>query len=387
MLVLACLCTIPAFAITEAEVESEVAAVGKEAVTGNVLIWFLCAVAFLKVSQKIDSFMSSLGVNVGHTGGSMLSEVIIAAKTISTAATGAGRAFGGGAGKASGASGAPGSSGPKGADGGSGFFKGGLVGMAARKATNDAVKAATSTTHTSATHTATSEAAKREQASQVEQAVFNTGSIQQDQTTHVETQSGSEHDSNHTTHTDSTTQHSKTMSSPGASPSPGVPSFSPPHHPSIGAAIFMSSLQKGGDFANNVIGRVAKGDIRSAGSITGDMATQCMMSYMGYTALGEKNTENISIREVEIGGGRITGVEISPQHPEGIAFGMYHVDQYVRPEGDFSQVTSADGAQWYKQYAVDTEKKTPYKAPDGEVAYRSEIVKKLPQPPKRKDRI
>lgn len=84
MLVLACLCTIPAFAITEAEVESEVAAVGKEAVTGNVLIWFLCAVAFLKVSQKIDSFMSSLGVNVGHTGGSMLSEVIIAAKTISS---------------------------------------------------------------------------------------------------------------------------------------------------------------------------------------------------------------------------------------------------------------------------------------------------------------
>ena len=66
---------------------------------------------------------------------------------------------------------------------------------------------------------------------------------------------------------------------------------------------------------------------------------------------------------------------------------MYHVDQYTRPEGDYSKVTSADGAQWYKQYAADSVKKTPYKAPDGEVAYRTEIISKLPQPPKRKDRV
>ena len=58
------------------------------------------------------------------------------------------------------------------------------------------------------------------------------------------------------------------------------------------------------------------------------MAAQSLMSYMGYTALGEKSTEKISFREVEIGGGRITGVEVTPEHPEGIAFGMYHADQY-----------------------------------------------------------
>ena len=50
------LCT-PAHAITEDEVLAQVDAAGKEAVAGNVLVWFLCAVAFLKVSQKIDSFM------------------------------------------------------------------------------------------------------------------------------------------------------------------------------------------------------------------------------------------------------------------------------------------------------------------------------------------
>ena len=73
-----------AFAISESDVESAVSASGKEAVSGNVLVWFLCAIAFLKVSQKIDSFLSSLGLNVGHTGGSMLSEAMIAMRAINT---------------------------------------------------------------------------------------------------------------------------------------------------------------------------------------------------------------------------------------------------------------------------------------------------------------
>ena len=66
----------PAFAISEADVQAQVDSVGRETVTGNVLIWFLCAIGFLKAAQKIDSFMASLGVNVGHTGGSMLAETV-----------------------------------------------------------------------------------------------------------------------------------------------------------------------------------------------------------------------------------------------------------------------------------------------------------------------
>ena len=61
---LSCLFCQPAFAISEEEVQAQVDAVGKETVSGNVLIWFMCAIGFLKVSQKIDSFMASLGVNV-----------------------------------------------------------------------------------------------------------------------------------------------------------------------------------------------------------------------------------------------------------------------------------------------------------------------------------
>ena len=84
-----------AFAISESDVESAVSASGKEAVSGNVLVWFLCAIAFLKVSQKIDSFLSSLGLNVGHTGGSMLSEAMIAMRAINTATSAVGSALGG----------------------------------------------------------------------------------------------------------------------------------------------------------------------------------------------------------------------------------------------------------------------------------------------------
>ena len=62
----------------------EVAAVGKEQSAAGVFIWFLCAIAFLKVSQKIDSFMASLGVNVGRTGGSMMAELMIAARGITS---------------------------------------------------------------------------------------------------------------------------------------------------------------------------------------------------------------------------------------------------------------------------------------------------------------
>ena len=128
-LVLAAVLCVPALALTEAEVEAQVAATSKEAVTGNVLIWFLCAVAFLKVSQKIDSFMATLGVNVGRTGGSLLAEAMIAMRAV-TMVAGGGRGFG--AGRA--AANAGGAAGKSGSSGMAGFFKGGLVGMTGQTA-------------------------------------------------------------------------------------------------------------------------------------------------------------------------------------------------------------------------------------------------------------
>ena len=92
-------------------------------------------------------------------------------------------------------------------------------------------------------------------------------------------------------------------------------------------------------------------------------------------------------QDVEIGGGRITGREFTPEHPGGIDFCMYHADQYAQPKGDYSKVYSADDAAWYKQYAADTVERKPYQTEDGKIAYHEKIVQKLPNPPQRKDRM
>ncbi len=146
-IIVSCLFCQPAFAISESDVQSQVDAVGKEGVSGNVLIWFLCAIAFLKVSQKIDSFMSSLGINVGHTGGSMLAEAMIATRGIASIRNFSSHHFGGGrsGGSSQKSSGSPGSSGgPSGSFGSGGFMSGGLAGVVSRHVANSAIRNATS---------------------------------------------------------------------------------------------------------------------------------------------------------------------------------------------------------------------------------------------------
>ena len=530
-----------AFAISESDVESAVSASGKEAVSGNVLVWFLCAIAFLKVSQKIDSFLSSLGLNVGHTGGSMLSEAMIAMRAINTATSAVGSALGGrsrhGSAPASGKSGS-------GSAAAAGFFSGGLVGMASRKIASDAVRTATaeknivqpqqaeatvSRTHASSdTHsgsqsaseqqrqntsqldqnqqTVSSRAVKSEQQERSQQALHESQRSVDASKLHQDTQTAQEqqfHAALHTEdqqashlafqseqgefvgsvvqsdefeasseearteqsqvmqsalqqeqigvtqreqaqHTQQDTQvatfgqvesqsrqhtaqsdkqffsvrnglskttiaertvqaqerpgrflHSRTMSAaPASAPASEAPAARPAPIPSaptqfrsFGGTLFAKSLYQGGAFANDVIGTVAKGDYRTTGSITGETATRSLMSYMGFTALGEHAPNIPRYQDVEIGGGRITGREFTPEHPGGIDFCMYHADQYAKPKGDYSKVYSADDAAWYKQYAADTVERKPYQAEDGKIAYHEKIVQKLPNPPQRKDRM
>ncbi len=283
------MCSVSVFAISEGDVESQVAAQGKEKVTGNIFIWFLCAIAFLKVSQKIDSFMSSLGINVGHTGGSMLGEMMIALRGAQIASGGA---FG-----RSGSRGSGGSS--SGGGDGAGFMSGGLAGAVGR---------------TTERHAA--------------------GSVTNRQ--------------NH----------------------------------SISQKIYNSSVAKGGDFANTVIGAVAKGNTARDGTITGDRAAEAMTSYFGY--VGQSNAPTFT--DTEIGGGRIIGKE-SVGGAAPTEFAMYNADQYMKPEGAYTTETAADGSKWYKQTPVDTVEKTPYMDSSGNVKYNESIVQKLPQIPRRKDKV
>lgn len=391
VLVLMVTLAVPAFAITEAEVEAQVAASSKEAVTGNVLIWFLCAIGFLKVSQKIDSFMASLGVNVGHTGGSMLAEAMIATRGVSTIASGFGHALGG--------LGRRGGSAPSGASGGSspgGFLKGGLAGVVSRKVTSDAVK--TATTATSAVNTVKSKATSTAAQSSV---VTDRQSSQSDHTGQKDTQVISSQGQTAThekqaavSHTDAQRTHDSSAKTDAHTVQASASTARTQTHTAstfrgvgLGGALFAKSLLTGGSFANDVIGTVARGDLRSTGSITGDLAAQSLQSYMGYTALGGGAKDVPAFSNVEIGGGRITGVETAPGSTEGLAFGMYHAEQYAAPQGEYTKVHSADGTLWYKQYAQDAVERKPYEAPDGTVAYHEKIVKKLPDPPKRKDRM
>ena len=394
MAVLLMICSTPALAITEAEVEAQVSTAGKETVTGNVLIWFLCAVGFLKVSQKIDSFMASLGVNVGHTGGSMLAEAMIATRGLATVAGAAGHAIG-----AIGGHRSSGTAAGNAASSGTGFFKGGLVGMGARKVTNDAVRSATSST--SAVHSAKRTQAASQLRSTTEQHSSSASAVSRQSATaaessvvsHMETgtviqgEQVSEKTSHATTDTArTTTHHSSSTASHTAGPQ-SAGAFAAPHIPSLGGMLFARSIASGGSFANEVIGKVAQGDMRTTGTMSGERASEALMSYMGHTALGETAQGVPSYTDVEIGGGRITGVETAPGQAEGIAFGMYHADQYSKPQGEFSTVYSADGAKWYKQYAQDAVERKPYTAPDNTVQYNESIVKRLPDPPKRKDRL
>lgn len=382
MLSLTMALSLPAFAITESEVEAQVSAVGRESVTGNVLIWFLCAVGFLKISQKIDSFMASLGVNVGHTGGSMMAEAMIAMRSVTMVAGAAGKAVGGFAGKGGRTAGGSGAPGAPGQAGSSWPMKGGLAGVVSRKVSRDAVKTATSQTGTVTSRAShSSSAAHTASATQAERVTDRQGSTYQQSTA---TRQTADHQKSATA---SQTSTQRQRDSHTATATKATSHTSALRHTSLGGAMFTRSLLSGGKFANEVISKVASGDIRSTGSIKGDLASQALLSYTGITALGGPAAEAPVYKEVEIGGGRITGTEATPEHPEGIAFGMYHAGQYAKPDGEFQPVHTADGQLWYKQYAVDTVVKTPFKGPDGEVDYHKDIVKKLPDPPKRKDRM
>lgn len=346
------------YAITESEVQSAVDAGGKEAVSGNLFVWFLCAIAFMKVSQKIDSFMSSLGISVGRTGGSMLGEAMIAARTV-------GNAFK--SGRFSGFAKNSGSGGTVPA--GSGFLGGGI----GRRMADGAAGMVT-----------------------------------------------------------------------GKNSAGGIMA-------SIGQKAYEGSVEKGGSFAASVIGSVARGDIAKMGTISGANGKTAMESYFGFHANANKqsaqtaelnqtsktmlehggataitNKEEVGgtigvdsfdgsasggapsettifensgsmpadiaeavpvFSEIEMGGGRITGMETTDEFPEGRQFAMYDSEKYAKPDGSFETVTAVDNSKWYKQYTTPTVERTPYMDMEGKVQYNEKIVEKLPRAPMRKDKM
>ena len=345
------LSTAQVFATSETDVENAIAASGRDHVAGSIFIWFLCAVAFLKISQKIDSFMSSLGINVGRTGGNLLAELMVAGRAIGSAV----RSFGGGSTAGNTQSGARSASARQAAGQNITVGGSGLAGIAYRAFGNAAASNATGR-------------------------------------------------------------------------SSGLAS-------AFGGAVFASSMKNGGRFATDVISSIATGSIASTGSITGSQASEALRSYLGYgnatgvhigsgtssTATGGVSastaddvitadggmsaaaahaagtgsrvpgnsipTGSPSFRDVEIGGGRITGYETQAGGGNERRFAMYNSAQYLEPSGSFEKVATVDGQNWYKQYAEPVIEKEPYEDESGKISYEERVVERMPPIPKRKDKV
>ena len=479
---------------------------------GNLFIWFLCAIAFLKVSQKIDSFMAGLGISVGHTGGNMLGEALIAAKSLGGFKKGG---MSGGS-----ASGKPGGI-PNPAGAAAGAFSGGLAGMVSRKAAAGAASNLTSEKSSSGGFfgglgskmyessvgetggfasrviggVATGTAAQNgvisgEKAVDAFQAYMGPmgGGIPAAATEETDSSSGTQPtvtpETSIPTSPDGAVETETDMAplpadnlqtgenqipisaeetgevpapmeaetgeeiamSPETTPdipfSPENPAPEPegfsgvPLEPSAtgqgteipagmeqgsitaagteipaGASISAGeagsepiSLESGAD-TQTVLGggttisttaatatpsggngRVSE-DTYSPGAQSAAFAGQ----YAGRSG-ASPYIEPPTFRNIEMGSGRITGTEISPQHPTGIQFAMYHAGQYTQPEGKFTTVTSKDGEKWYKQYAVPTVERTPVRTETDKrtqqekVICDEKIVQKLPRAPARRDR-
>ena len=373
LVLLMALLSTSAFAVDESEVESAIAASGQDAVAGNLFIWFLCAVSFLKISQKIDSFMTSLGINVGRTGGSMMAEMLIAGRALG----GAAKATGGEIGNIfnRGHSNTTNQATGQAFTGGGG----GMIGVAKRAVGNAAAA--------SATNTAVG------LGSVVGGAMFgsslnNGGKFATDVVGAVATGNisrvGSITGAKAAQALTSYLGYGATAGNGTGAPSSklamnadSIPSAAGESLTSPGTDIPVS-CDMGGD---DVI--TAEGGATAAAAAYADEVESSVQDQQAPIP-----QQPPTFRDVEIGGGRITGYETPADGGAERQFAMYNAGQYMTPQsGDYETVQTADGETWYKQYAQPTVEKTPHKEPGGQIKYDERIVDRMPQVPKRKDRI
>lgn len=379
----------------------------------NLFVWFLCAIAFLKVSQKIDSFMAGLGISVGHIGGVVTGTASQNGVISGEKAVDAFRAY----------------MGPE----------GGIPAAAAEEA--DAASEMQPTTVTPGASIPSSPDAAAETEADTAPSLADNLQTGENQI------AMSKEDAAKTPDAMKTETEGGYSDVPGCASrhippgpeglAPGSESFSeiPPESSAAGqgvgipagmeqgsvtaagtkipAGASISTGETGSEPApsessadtktvlsgTTTIPAAAAAAIPSGGSgrVSEDTYSPGAQSaaFAGqYAGKGSASpyTEPPTFRNIEMGSGRITGTEISPQHPTGIQFAMYHAGQYTQPEGKFTTVTSKDGEKWYKQYAVPTVERTPVRTETDKrtqqekVICDEKIVQKLPRAPARRDR-
>lgn len=382
---LLCALSTTAFAIDEAEVQSAIAASSQEEVAGNIFIWFLCAVAFLKISQKIDSFMSALGINVGRTGGSMLGELLIAGRAVSAGI----RATGGAIGGIFNRNHASSTSTTQAAGQEFTGSGGGLVGVARRAAGNAAASSATGrgsglSGFIGGAMFGSSMKNGGQLASDVVSAVAkgnyaSVGSITGEQASQALT-------SYLGYQTAVQSSETATSASPTIATEPGSTTVIQGGQASLGGGQADTSQDaipaSGDDIITADGGAAASTVIGMAAGEAGSSADE------GHHTNGQSiPMQPPTFRNVEIGGGRITGYETPAGGGDERQFAMYNAAQYMEPTGTYETVQTTDGETWYKQYAEPVVQKTPYEDDAGKIQYDQKIVEQMPQIPKRKDKV
>lgn len=388
LLIVTLMLSTTAFAVDETEVESAIAASSREEVAGNLFIWFLCAIAFLKISQKIDSFMSSLGINVGRTGGSMLGELMIAGRTVGAAF----KATGGAVGSIFNRNHS--SSNTTNRAAGQGFTSSapGLIGVAQRAAGNAAASSATGRgsglgSFVGGAMFGSSLKSGGKFASDVVGAVATgniatMGSITGNQASEALTTylgygsgQGSGSGSGKLGGDGTTIPTSSVLTSSGGINAVSLGSNIDPTG-SVNPSTQNVPMSDSAEDRITLDGGTAAGAVAAEGDSPD-------VSVSGASIPSQPP----AFRNVEIGGGRITGYETPAGGGAERQFAMYNAEQYMEPTGSYESVQTTDGQSWYKQYAEPTVQKTPYEDGSGKIKYDEKIVNQMPQIPKRKDRV
>lgn len=406
MATMATLWALPALAVSESDVEAAVASQGKEAVSGNLIIWFLCAVAFLKVSTKIDSILQAMGLGVGRAPGSILAEAFMALRGMQ-----AGKAVL--SGKMPGA----GSRGAAAGAGANSAFHGGLAGMVSSKLETDMAASMSGSGGGVASgigaslykstlgqdngfasrvigSVATGQTPGAIHGAAAEEAMQGYFAGTPDPTSPASTQGGA--DAAYTdfpadglgaipTSADGAVLDDVDADMPTDAHIPTSPlalegDTTVPVSPGYEAEIAQTTGGADVSYTASVgSGPAVSGEAASSSTIpTSPSLQQAALQRVLTGQMGNRTTD------VEIGGGKITGREIIPGRGQ-IQFAMYNAKQFESPSGHYTVQTSRDGEQWYKVYATSAIERTPTtKDEHGHYQYEERKVAVLPKAPARR---
>lgn len=380
-------CAFPVLAVSESDVQNAVASQGKETVSGNLFVWFLCAIAFLKVSTKIDSILQAMGLGVGRAPGSLLAEAFMALRGLH-------------AGIAVMTGKVPAPSSKLGSNTSPSPLSGGLAGAVSQKLETDTAQTMSGVRDGGFTSGLGASLYKSTLGQDGEFASRVIGSVATGQTAgFIQGEAASEAMQGYFAGTPDPNPGTEPLdlsgdgigsipasadtdfdSAPTEAPIPTSPmalednsavQVSPGHEAALAQTASSYTSDIGSSSGNSTTG--------SATIPTSPSLQQAALQRVLTGQMGNRTTD------VEIGGGKITGREIIPGRGQ-IQFAMYNAKQFERPSGHYTVQTSRDGEQWYKVYATSAVERTPTTKDDnGRYLYEERKVAVLPKAPARRN--